>query len=120
MIQPLDLEALVLTKGSDNHYLAQTFRVAMGAPRVWGLRVIESVATEEYRSANTTDQRVALVLDSRRAATIYTRQQATIEVGYNSDDFTENRRTIRAEERVAFGVQQPYLIKYVETVAEVA
>lgn len=119
-IHPMDWETIALVKGTDNHYLAQVFPDAEGNMRIWGLRVVETVAMTEYRSANTTDQRVILVGDFQRGATLWDRHQTSVAVGYINDQFIKNQRTIRAEERVAFGVKRPNAFKFVETVAAVA
>lgn len=120
LVHPIDYETLLLTKGSDLHYLSQAFPGQLGQSSIWGLRVIVTKAVEAYRSADTTDQRVMIVGDFRRGATLWDRQQATVEVGFINDQFILNQRTIRAEERVAFAVRRPYAFKFIETVAAVA
>lgn len=117
VIHPIDWETVVLNKGTDDHYLAQAFPGGDGSLRIWGLRVVETVAATAYRAADATDQRVIIVGDFTRGATLWDRHQASVAVGYINDDFTKNKRTIRAEERVAFGVKRPAAFKYIETVA---
>ncbi len=47
-----------------------------------------------------------------QAATLYNRSGAVIEMGYVNDDFTKNLVTIRAEERLALGVDKPSATLY--------
>lgn len=119
VIHPIDKETLDLTKGTDEHYLFQSFPDAFGRPRVWGMAVVETPAAVKYRAADATDQRVVLVGDWRRGAALYDRQQTAVAVGYINDQFIKNQRTIRAEERVGFGVKRAFGFKYVETQAAV-
>lgn len=118
LVHPLDWESVVLTKGTDSHYLAQVFPTADGGMRVWGLRVVESTAMQKPTTALATFERRFLVGDFQRGATLWDRMQASVAVGYINDDFTKNRRTIRAEERLAFGVKRPSAFKYRITAAE--
>lgn len=118
-IAPLDWETIAVTKGTDNHYLAQIFPTSEGQFRVWGLRVVETPAMTAYRSADSTDQRVIIVGDFMRGATLWDRHQTRIQVGYINAQFTQNQRTIRAEERVAFAAQRPSAFQFIETVAAV-
>lgn len=119
MLHPLDYEAVVLTKGTDGHYLYQVFPAADGGYRVWGLRIVESIAMQKpTRVLTTTYERRFLVGDFIRGATLWDRQQATLAVGWINDQFVRNQRTIRAEERLAFGVKRPGAFKYRITQAE--
>lgn len=43
----------------------------------------------------------------RQSAVIVDRQAASVEMGYVNDDFVRNRITLRAEERLALGVDRP-------------
>lgn len=118
-IHPIDWEDIVLTKGTDDHYLYLVFPTEDGGARVWGIRVVETVATQDDSAAVTTPQRVILVGDYQRGATLWDRMQASVAVGWINDQFIRNMRTLRAEERVAFGVKRPGAFVYHETQAEV-
>lgn len=117
-IHPLDFETIVLLKGSDDRYLWVVVTDADG-DRLWGLDVAETVAMEEPSAAATPERRL-LVGDFRRGATLWDRMQAAVAIGWINDQFIKNQRTIRAEERVAFGVKRPSAFRYRITQAEVA
>lgn len=68
-----------------------------GPERIWGLRVVQSTAQTE----NT-----ALVGDFNQTELVM-RQGLTVQVGYNNDDWTKNKQTIRAELRAALAVYRP-------------
>lgn len=53
-----------------------------------------------------------LVAAMRTSATVYNRSGAVVEMGYVGSDFTNNLVTIRAEERLALGVDRPQGIVY--------
>ncbi len=113
-IHPIDWEAVVLQKGTDNRYIWAMIETDNG-PRIWGMGVVETVAMK----APTTLQRYLLVGDFIRGATVWDRQQANIAVGWINDQFTKNLRTIRAEERLAFGVKRPTFFSKYETATAV-
>lgn len=108
VVHPIDWEQIVLLKGTDNRYVWAMIESDNG-PRVWGMSVVETVATKNPANL----QRYLLVGDFLRGATLYDRQQANVSVGFVNDDFIKNRRTIRAEERVALAIKRPtYFAKY--------
>lgn len=114
IVHPYDWEAMVLLKSTTTEYLWTIVTdPATGNSRIWGLRVVESVAAKNPAST----QRMMLVGDFRRGATLWDRQQAMVEVGWIDDQFITNMRTIRAEERVAFGVHAPKAFAKYETAA---
>lgn len=110
VVHPYDWEAMILLKATTKEYIwAIVTDPQTGNSRIWGLRVVETVAAKNPASA----QRYMLVGDFIRGATLWDRQQATVEVGYIDDQFIYNLRTIRAEERIAFGVHAPKaFVKY--------
>jgi HK97 family phage major capsid protein len=116
VIHPIDWEEVVLTKGDDDHYLAQIFPSADGGMRVWGLRVVETVAAEENAGV-ATEARNLVVGDFQRGATLWIREEANVQVGMKNDDFTKNLRTVLAEERAAFAVRAPDAFAVLETQA---
>lgn len=121
-IDPIDMETLVLTKATTNEYIWSVAPDSNGVLRVWGLRIVETVAMRRPASLGggpTTLQRRVLVGDFIRGATLWDRQQSNIAVGYINDQFTRNQRTIRAEERLAFGVKRPKFFRYLTTQADV-
>lgn len=102
---PLDVEAILMLKSTDGQYLnpAIVFDAATGRLRVWGVPVVSTLAAQ----APAATTRTLVVGDFRRGATLYDRRQATVELGWINDQFTRNLRTIRAEERIAFGIKRP-------------
>lgn len=105
VVHPLDWEAIVLEKGSDNRYLFLIVQDGV-SQRLHGLPVIETVATEDFAGV-TTEERNMVVGDFRRGATLWDREQANVQVGWINDQFTKNQRTILAEARAAFAVRRP-------------
>jgi HK97 family phage major capsid protein len=101
-LHPEDWEGIELEKGSDGHYIWAVIRDTLG-PRIWGLRVVETVAMDDPDSTN----RLIIVGDFQRGATLFDRMQASIAIGWQDKQFIQNLRTIRAEERVAFAVRRP-------------
>jgi len=101
-IHPEDWETIELERGSDGHYIWAIIRDTLG-PRIWGMRVVETVAMGDPDSAN----RLIIVGDFQRGATLFDRMAASIAVGWQDKQFIQNVRTIRAEERVAFAVRRP-------------
>lgn len=111
-IHPEDWEAIELAKGSDGHYIWAIIRDTLG-PRLWGLRVVQGVGTR-LAGGTTTNM---LIGDGRLGATLWDRMEATIAVGWQNDQFIKNMRTIRAEERAAFGIEAPLAFRKYETAA---
>lgn len=101
-IHPEEWEEIELLKGSDGHYIWAIIRDTLG-PRVWGTRVVETVAMDEPGGSG----RIVIVGDFRMGATLWDRRQPAIAIGWQDKQFIQNLRTIRAEERVAFGVRRP-------------
>ena len=114
VLDPLDWEAIVLSKGSDLHYLYQVFPDSQGALRVWGLTPVETIAARNPvpTAPPTTRERRILVGDFRRGAVLWDRMDLSVQVGMINDQFVRNLRTVLAEERVAFAVQRPLAFKY--------
>jgi hypothetical protein len=50
-------------------------------------------------------------------ATLWSRSPASVEVGFQGDDFVRNKRTLLAEERLAFAVRAPKAFIQYETQA---
>lgn len=117
-IDPLDWEDVVLEKGSDNRYVWVV--VTEGdTMRLWGVRVVETVAMEDF-SGNATEARVMVVGDFARGATLWDREDSSVQVGWQNDQFVRNQRTLLAERRAAFGVKRPGAFRKHETQAAVA
>lgn len=97
MLHPLDWEAIDLLQDNEARYYFGG-PANIGAPRLWGLPVIESEAMPVG---------FGLVGDFRRAV-LWDREQASIQVSdSHSDFFIRNLVAILAEMRAAFGVIRP-------------
>lgn len=116
LIDPLDWEEVELLKATDKNYIWAVIRDQLG-PRVWGLRVVETVAAEQQKVI-ATQKRSLVVGDFQRGAMIVDRMNAQVLVGLNNDDFTKNLRTILAEERIAFPIFAPKAFAKFTTKAE--
>jgi HK97 family phage major capsid protein len=114
-IHPFDWEAIILQKGTDNHYVWVIVTDANGS-RLWNLRVVETVAMQQ-RAGNATEARELIVGDGQMGAQILDRQQLTVMVGLINDQLIKNMRTILAEERLAFPIYAPAAFAHFETQA---
>lgn len=110
VIHPLDWEDVELEKGSDNRYVWAVIRDLLG-PRIWGMRVVESIGAEE----TATGRRTLVVGDFMRGATLWQRSGPDVSVGWIDQQFIKNQRTLLAEERAAFGVKRPLAFRTHET-----
>jgi HK97 family phage major capsid protein len=98
VLNPVDWEAIELTKATDNQYIVAN-PVSMMGPTLWGLPVV---------ATNTMGSSQFLVANGSMAAQIWDRQSAAIEVSReDSDNFRKNMVTILAEERLALTVYRP-------------
>lgn len=115
-IHPIDWEGIVLLKATDNNYLWQVVTDPQtGQQRVWGLAVVETTAMKNPANL----QRYLLVGDFVRGATVFDRQAASVQVGWINAQFTQNLRTVRAEERLAFAIKRPTAFAKYETATAV-
>lgn len=114
VMDPIDAGELVLTKGSDNHYLYQVFPTADGGTQVWGIRIVESSSMEETALASEPERNI-LVGDFTRGATLWNREAISLAIGWVNAQFTSNERTIRAERRAAFAVREPLAFRKITT-----
>lgn len=109
LINPNDLETLLLTKDGNQQYLLGG--PAYGAygngayggsnPRIWGLPIVESASVSEGQ---------AIVGAFKAGSSVVTKAGAgqTVEVSNsNEDDFIYNRITMRLEERMVLATRVP-------------
>ena len=102
LVHPAIWEQMELEKGSDGHYIWAIIRDVLG-PRIWGTRVVESVAMEDPTSSGDT----LIIVGDRRGCTLFDRMASQISMGWIDDYYVRNLRAIKAEERVAFAVRRP-------------
>lgn len=118
LINPADLETLLLTKDSNLQYLLGG--PAYGSygngsyasnPRIWGLTVVESEAIE---------QGAAIVGAFKAGSSVVTKAGEGLRVEVSNsdqDDFIKNMVTVRIEERLALATRVPAAFALVGTVS---
>lgn len=98
VLNPIDWARIELTKDSQGRYIVGNPQGSL-APTLWGLPV---VATQ----AMTADKFLTGAFNM--GAQIFDRQDATVEVSTeDGDNFTKNKVTIRAEQRLALAIYRP-------------
>jgi HK97 family phage major capsid protein len=90
-------EAIRLAKASGGEYLLGD-PLAAGQPTLMGAPI--HLSTDVPLGTG-------LVMDSRQLATVYNRTPITVEYGTIGDQCQRNIGSIRAEERLAFGLKRP-------------
>lgn len=106
VIHPLDYQALRLSKDANGQYFGGGYfqgQYGNGAilqqPPIWGLRTVVSTAVA---------QGTVLVGAFTQGATVYRKGGVRVEsTNSHGTDFTENKITTRAEERIALAVRRP-------------
>lgn len=105
-MHPLDYQELRLSKDANGQYFGGGYFAGqygngsiMQNPPVWGLRTIVTPSIA---------QGTAVVGAFRQSATVYRKGGIRVEsTNSHSDDFTNNKVTVRAEERIALAVRKP-------------
>lgn len=106
VMHPLDYQALRLSKDANGQYFGGGFfagqygnGAALENPPVWGHRTVVTPAIA---------QGTALVGSFAQAATVYRKGGVRVEsTNSHADNFTTNKVTVRAEERLALAVRRP-------------
>lgn len=106
IIHPMDYQRLRLSKDGNGQYIAGgpfTGQYGNGGilqdPPLWGLKTIQSTAVPEGK---------ALIGAGKTAATVYRKGGVRVETSnVDGEDFTHNRFTILAEERLTLAVRRP-------------
>lgn len=106
VMHPSDYEEIRLTKDGNGQYLAGgpfTGQYGQGGimqdPPLWGLTVIQTTAIAKG---------TALVGAGKQGATVYRKGGVRVEVSnVDGEDFTHNRFTVLAEERLTLAVRRP-------------
>ena len=103
VMNPIDMAGLELLKDTTGRYIIGNAQGTMNKV-LWGLPVVET-------QAMTVDKAMVGAFDM--AAQIFDRQDATVEVSTeDANNFTENKVTIRAEERLALAIYRPEALVY--------
>ncbi|XUU60649.1 phage major capsid protein [Erythrobacter sp. HA6-11] len=103
VMNPIDWAVIDTLKDADGNYLIGNPQ-GTTAPTLWGLPVIATQAMTEDKF---------LVGAFNLAAQIFDRQDATVEASTeDGNNFTKNKVTIRAEERLALAIYRPEAIIY--------
>jgi len=106
VMHPLDYQSLRLQKDVNDQYMGGGFFQGqygnggvMVNPPVWGLRTVVTPSVA---------QGTAIVGAFNQSATVYRKGGIRVEsTNTHSDDFTNNKVTTRAEERIALAVRRP-------------
>lgn len=103
VMNPIDMAAIEMMKDDVGRYLIGNPQGTIDK-RLWGLPVVETQAMAVDK---------ALVGAFNLGAQIFDRQDATVEVSTeDGDNFTKNKVTIRAEERLALAIYRPQAFVY--------
>lgn len=103
ILNPADWWTMRLAKDSQNRYLLGDPGMNV-APTLFGVPVVAS-------SAMTAD--TVIVASLRNAATFYNREGVVVELSdSDSDNFTKNLVTVRAERRCMLAVERPAAVRY--------
>lgn len=103
VMNPADWAEIELLVDAQNRYLVGDPSAAV-APRLWGLPVVVS-------NAMTADN--VLVAALGLSATFYNREGVVVELSdSDSDNFTKNLVTVRAERRCMLAVERPAAVRY--------
>ncbi|ALY08792.1 major capsid protein [Arthrobacter phage DrRobert] len=109
VMHPLDYQSLRLQKDANDQYLGGGFfqgqygnGQVMVNPPVWGLRTLVTPSVV---------QGTAIVGALKQSTTVYRKGGVRVEsTNSHSTDFTDNKITVRAEERVGLAVRRPSAI----------
>lgn len=103
VMNPIDMAAIEMLKDGEGRYIIGNLQGTIDK-RLWGLPVVETQAMAVDK---------ALVGAFNLGAQIFDRQDATVEVSTeDGDNFTKNKVTIRAEERLALAIYRPQAFVY--------
>ncbi|MBM3927740.1 MAG: phage major capsid protein [Sphingomonadales bacterium] len=103
VMNPIDWAAIEMQKDGEGRYLIGNPQGTL-SPTLWGLPVVATQAMGIDK---------ALVGAFDLAAQIFDRQDATVEVSTeDADNFTRNKVTIRAEERLALAIYRQQALVY--------
>ncbi|MFT4129957.1 phage major capsid protein [Labrys sp. (in: a-proteobacteria)] len=102
VLNPIDWASIETLKDSEGRYIIGNPQGTL-APTLWGLPVVDTPAMTVGKFLTGAFQLGAQVFDQ---------WTSRIEVGFQNDDFTRNKVTILAEERLALAVYRPEAFIY--------
>lgn len=102
VLNPIDWATIELTKDDNGRYIIGNPQGVL-TPTLWNIPVVttQSMGMGQF-----------LTGAFNLAAQIFDRQATSIQVGFENDDFTSNKITILAEERLALAVYRPEAFVY--------
>lgn len=102
VLHDIDWSNMELLKDTEGHYIIGNPQGSI-APTLWGLPVVttQSIAVGKF-----------LTGAFKMGAQVYDQWESRIEAGFQNDDFTKNKVTILAEERLALAVYRPEAFIY--------
>lgn len=98
----IDWAWIELLKDAEGHLIIGLPQ-GVATPTLWGLPVVQTQAMAQ-------DKFLTGAFDM--AAQVFDQWDATVETGFENDDFTKNKITILAEERIALAVYRPESFVY--------
>lgn len=99
LLNPADWASIEIELLTSSGNTVRVSTDAMGTPMLFGIPVIQAIGVEAGK---------VVIGSFRQAATIYTRQGVTVDLSESdSDNFTKNLITVRAERRLALTVDRP-------------
>lgn len=102
VMNPIDWAWIELLKDAEGRHIIGLPQ-GVASPTLWGLPVVQTQAMAE-------DKFLTGAFDM--AAQVFDQWDATVETGFENDDFTKNKITILAEERIALAVYRPEAFVY--------
>lgn len=102
VMNPIDWAWIELLKDAEGRHIIGLPQ-GVATPTLWGLPVVQT-------QAMAVDKFLTGAFDM--AAQVFDQWDATVEAGFENDDFTKNKITILAEERLALAVYRPEAFVY--------
>lgn len=102
VLNPIDWTSIELLKDSEGRYIIGNPQGTL-TPTLWGLPVVTTQSIQVGKF---------LTGAFKMGAQVFDQWDSRIQAGYENDDFTKNKVTIRAEERLALAVIRPEAFIY--------
>ncbi len=102
VLNPIDWTSIDLLKDNEGRYIIGNPQGTL-TPTLWGLPVVTTQSIQVGKF---------LTGAFKMGAQVFDQWDSRIQAGYENDDFTKNKVTIRAEERLALAVIRPEAFIY--------